>query len=40
MWEDCNVDDMLYVLGNSQKRDIGVWNIAGAIPTRLRIRYT
>ena len=23
MWEDCNVDDVLYVLGNLQKRDIG-----------------
>jgi len=22
MWEDCNVDDVLYVLGNLQKRDI------------------
>ena len=24
MWEDCNVDDVLYVLGNLQKRDISV----------------
>ena len=23
MWEDSNVDDVLYVLGNLQKRDIG-----------------
>ena len=22
MWEECNVDDMLHVLGNLQKRDI------------------
>ena len=22
MWEDCNVDDVLYVLGNLQKRDM------------------
>jgi len=24
MWEDCNVDDVLYVLGNPQKRHTGV----------------
>jgi len=24
MWEDYNVDDVLYVLGNPQKRDIDV----------------
>ena len=24
MWEDCNVDDVLYILGNPQKRDTGV----------------
>ena len=24
MWEDCNVDDVLYVLGNLQKRNTGV----------------
>ena len=24
MWEDCNVDDVLHVLGNPQKRDISV----------------
>jgi len=38
MWEDCNVDDVLYVLGNPQKRH-RCTNIAGAIPTRSRIRY-
>jgi len=34
MWEDYNVDDVLYVLDNPQKRCA---NIAGAIPTRSRI---
>jgi len=38
--EDYNVDDVLYVLSNPQKKDNRCTNIADAVPTLSRIRYT